>query len=74
MPRAKPIDRIEFTKRKMQGLNPLSMEAKTPVDNHAIGLSVCPECGQKTLRHEGGCDICSTCGFSSCGLPSHNDI
>ncbi len=26
--------------------------------------SICPECGQ-TLRHEGGCNVCS-CGYSKC--------
>lgn len=26
----------------------------------------CPECGEKTFRPEGGCNICSNCGFSKC--------
>lgn len=28
--------------------------------------SICPECGS-ILEHEGGCNICSNCGFSKCG-------
>ncbi len=28
--------------------------------------SKCPECGA-ALRHEGGCDICPSCGWSHCG-------
>lgn len=27
---------------------------------------VCPECGEP-LDHEGGCDICKSCGYSHCG-------
>jgi ribonucleoside-diphosphate reductase alpha chain len=30
------------------------------------GDSVCPECGE-ALEHEGGCNICRTCGYSKCG-------
>ena len=26
----------------------------------------CPECGEP-LEHEGGCDICKSCGYSHCG-------
>ncbi len=28
--------------------------------------TVCPECG-KALEHEGGCNICRSCGYSKCG-------
>ena len=27
--------------------------------------SVCPECGEH-LTHEGGCDICKSCGYTHC--------
>lgn len=27
----------------------------------------CPECHKKTLRKEGGCEMCSSCGYSRCG-------
>lgn len=30
------------------------------------GLIVCPECGQKTMRLEGKCCVCSNCSFSRC--------
>jgi ribonucleotide reductase alpha subunit len=26
----------------------------------------CPQCGQKTLRYEGGCTVCQSCGYSGC--------
>lgn len=31
----------------------------------ATGL-ICPECGEP-LIHEGGCDVCRSCGYSHCG-------
>lgn len=30
------------------------------------GDSVCPECGSE-LEHEGGCNVCRSCGYSHCG-------
>lgn len=27
----------------------------------------CPECGERTLISTGGCDVCSSCGYSHCG-------
>jgi ribonucleoside-diphosphate reductase alpha chain len=27
----------------------------------------CPECGEKEFRKEGGCNKCSSCGYSTCG-------
>jgi len=29
--------------------------------------SICKECGSNTLVHEGGCDSCKSCGYSTCG-------
>ena len=31
------------------------------------GYSQCPECGDMTLVHEGGCMSCRKCGYSRCG-------
>ena len=31
-----------------------------------VGGIKCPECGDP-LIHEGGCDICKSCGWSKCG-------
>lgn len=33
---------------------------------NSIKLGVCPECGEP-MTHEGGCDICKSCGYSHCG-------
>lgn len=30
------------------------------------GMVECPECHKKTLRHEGGCVMCTLCGYSKC--------
>ena len=29
-------------------------------------ISMCPECGQLSVAHEGGCETCRECGFSAC--------
>jgi len=29
--------------------------------------AVCPNCGQKTLKYQEGCLICTNCGASRCG-------
>lgn len=37
-----------------------------PNGTEAKGM-VCEKCGQKTIRYQEGCLICSNCGFSKCG-------
>ena len=32
----------------------------------SIKAGICPECGE-SITHEGGCDICKSCGYSHCG-------
>lgn len=34
-------------------------------DEHLINQPKCPECGEPII-HEGGCDICKSCGYSKC--------
>lgn len=29
-------------------------------------MSVCPECGKRTLKPDGHCNVCTECGYSSC--------
>jgi len=31
-------------------------------------MSICPECKQETLRMEGGCMTCTSCGYSKCDM------
>ena len=40
----------------------VSSNAKRVIENN----TKCPECGEP-LEHEGGCDICKSCGYSHCG-------
>ena len=30
------------------------------------GLGICPHCGSKALRRDGGCESCLSCGWSAC--------
>ena len=76
MPKAKPLDRLELTKRssaylrnrdKTKEPQPLTVSDIPPdIDIHALG-DVCPMCGQHTLIHESGCVKCPSCQWSACG-------
>ena len=71
MTKAKTIDRLELTRKKFSGsLNEhtekVEQETQVQQEEH-YGLSICPECGQMTLIHEGGCEHCSNCSYSKCG-------
>ena len=57
--KAKPIDRIELTRRKFSKQN--LHEDFTP------GLQECPNCHSKSLKLDGGCMSCLSCGWSACG-------
>ena len=41
-------------------------EVRTATTEH-WGLSECPMCKRLTLKHEGGCVQCTSCGWSACG-------
>ena len=41
-------------------------EKNTQADISTYDMDRCPECGEP-MRHEGGCRICSSCGYSHCG-------
>lgn len=50
---------------KKHGTKPVN--AGIPLQQFAATANhVCPECGYP-MRHEGGCTICLSCGFSHCG-------
>ena len=34
---------------------------------HGAPFSQCPKCGQASLIHQEGCDICTSCTYSKCG-------
>lgn len=37
-------------------------------DSESIPGESCPECGQETVVHEGGCKRCTSCGWSPCSI------
>lgn len=61
MPKAKPIDRVEYTKRKLSADRSAKEVAQDLFSGH---FDRCPECG-KSLIHEAGCIRC-ICGWSRC--------
>ena len=58
MTKAKTLDRLELTRRKF------SRTQQQQQEEH--GLKVCPNCGSKALRLDGGCMSCLSCGWSAC--------
>ncbi len=58
------IGRVLQTVAQMQGekIAPLVMQDEQEQHDD----TKCPECG-KALEHEGGCNICRSCGYSKCG-------
>lgn len=36
------------------------------VEDGIVSHEKCPDCGDK-LIYQGGCNICSSCGYSACG-------
>ena len=70
MTKAKTIDRLELTRKKFsKSHNETQTEAQEQQELHEehYGLSICPDCGQMTLIHDGGCEHCSNCTYSRCG-------
>ena len=59
MAKAKPIDRVEFTRRKLLS----GQELPRSIDEMHY-MEICPECGAE-LIHEAGCLRCF-CGWSKC--------
>ena len=37
-----------------------------PTDKKTTEYETCPECGEKTLIRQGGCYVCTSCGYSKC--------
>ena len=37
-----------------------------PQPEHNAHFKFCPECNQRTLKLENGCDSCLSCGYSKC--------
>ena len=64
MTKAKTIDRLALTRSKFKHLNHEKQQPEQQDNNH--GLQVCPNCGSKALRLDGGCMSCLSCQWSAC--------
>ncbi len=72
--KAKPLDRVELTRRKMAFKEAMKHAHEVPAapgaeehqEPEIIG-DICPFCGRNTLVHESGCVKCIACGWSKCG-------
>lgn len=74
MSKAKPIDRVEYTKNRsiiyvhppvpVQEVEAVWDEEQGAVVQVGPGVDACPVCGAKII-HESGCVRC-TCGWSRC--------
>ena len=65
---AKTIDRLEYTRRRFAKQLGLEEEVKEAPKNETQEheLEVCPFCGSHSLRRDGGCMSCLSCGWSAC--------
>lgn len=62
MPKAKTIDRVEYTKNRSIVYTPAPVGRNS--SHSDLHFEICPVCGAK-LIHESGCVRC-TCGWSKC--------
>ena len=67
--KAKPLDRVELTRRKMQMKSEQNHfgEVNKMVSKGEFHGDICPFCGNNSLLHESGCVKCTHCGWSACG-------
>lgn len=74
MTKAKTLDRIELTRRKMAFQEMIKhadeVTAAHGAEEHQeqrLHGDICPFCGRNTLIHESGCVKCIACHWSKCG-------
>ena len=65
--RARTLDPLEQTLKRFPHLRKHKQEQHNPEQNNDKGLKQCPHCGSKSLRLDGGCMSCLSCGWSACG-------
>ncbi len=69
----KQLDPLEMTLKRFPHLRKHNQVPQTkpepeqqPQQDNNHGLQVCPNCGAKALRLDGGCSSCLACGWSAC--------
>lgn len=75
MPKAKTIDRLEYTKSRsityhyppapVQMVNAEYNKEQGALIEREPGVEICPECRTEII-HESGCVRCPACGWSRC--------
>lgn len=66
--RGKSLDRLELTRQKFARMRSGQETREERLESREnFGLSACPICGRMTVKHEGGCEQCTSCGWSACG-------
>ncbi len=61
MPKAKTIDRLKLTHKKLDA----DFEAEKPSAKTELFMTTCPACEKKTLAHTGNEAQCIHCGWHS---------
>lgn len=63
------INEVKAFLEELNGKEQLKVENKKekPQKSEEVEGKECPECHKKTLMMQGGCDICTECGYSHCG-------
>ena len=62
------INEVKAFLRELNGEQP-KVKNKKEVENNIVenkGNIVCPECKKKTLSMQGGCNVCTSCGYTKC--------
>ena len=74
MMKAKTLDRLELTRRKMAFREAMKNANEVPAypgaeetQEQELHGDLCPVCGRNTLIHESGCVKCFACNWSKCG-------
>ena len=61
------INEVKAFLKEVEGKEQPKVENKKEENtNKQIGNTVCPECNEKTLSMQGGCNVCTNCGYTRC--------
>ena len=63
------INEVEKFLKEIEGQEKIEVKQEKKVEKVEVKVekAKCPECGERTLISTGGCDVCSSCGYSHCG-------
>ena len=63
------INEVEKFLKEIEGQEKVEVKQEKKIEKVEVKheKAKCPECGERTLISTGGCDVCSSCGYSHCG-------